>query len=183
MLKWPNRESTPSIAILISANIETTSKVVKEANDPGNRQKEAELLNQACINISSIANQMAGLIAKEKALIEGFSPKVEVKHYNVDYKKPAAWIWTAITIMMISIIMSYYFIDKSNTTAKERDYYKGESDKKDWNYMKYKYLKLYGDERMVSELESFERPQLRIPAKSQSATSSIKSAGVYQCRI
>jgi len=149
-------EKLENIEFLLASSIENTNKVVREASDPGKRQKEAEILNQAYINISSISSQIAGLITKEKALIEGFSPKVEVNHYNVDYKKPAAWIWTAIIIMFISIVVSYYFIDKNEKTSKERDYYKKESDSKDWNYMKYKYLELYGDERMVSELQSFD---------------------------
>lgn len=81
----------------------------------------------------------------------------EVRHVYIDVKNPTIWIWTAISIMVISTCLSVLFIYKAKTIEEERDYYKHESDIKDWNYMKYKYLELFGDNNTVRNLKAFDR--------------------------
>jgi hypothetical protein len=81
----------------------------------------------------------------------------EVRHVYINVKNPTIWIWTAIFIMVISTCLSVLFIYRAKKVEEERDFYKQESEIKDWNYMKYKYLELFSDNNTVRNLKAFDK--------------------------
>jgi len=139
-----------NIEFLLASAIENMNKIVADANDPQKRQKEAEILTKASERLNLLSSEISGLVSKEQALIEGFKPTVEVKHYNVDFKKPGVWIVAAIFVMVISSYVSYHFYER-------KEFYKARSDEKYDNFMKYRYLKIYGSEQTQAEITRLDK--------------------------
>jgi hypothetical protein len=139
-----------NIEFLLASAIENMNKIVADANDPQKRQKEAEILTRASERLNLLSSEISGLVSKEQALIEGFKPTVEVKHYNVDFKKPGAWIVAAIFVMVVSSYISYHFYER-------KEFYKARSDEKYDNFMKYRYLKIYGSEQTQAEITKLDK--------------------------
>lgn len=125
------------------------STFIQSANDPQKRQKEAEFLNDVRKQTEVLNEEVKGLISEEKRLVEGFNPAVEVRHYSVNVKEPLYWIAGAILAIIIAFGVSFYLYH-------EKEQYKKESEHKDWNYMKYKYLMLFSDPRTTKELKKFD---------------------------
>ena len=73
----------------------------------------------------------------------------EVKHVYVDVKNPLAWIIGAVLVIVLSSYISYYYYQKAED-------YKYQSNKKDWNYMKYRYLEVYGSPGTQKEMKDFD---------------------------
>ena len=91
-------ERLESIEILLSANINV-------ANDKAS--KEAQILIEASKSINYTSNEISGLISKEKQLIEGFNPTVEVRKTYVDFgKKAYLWVTGVAIIAVISIVIN-----------------------------------------------------------------------------
>lgn len=125
------------------------STAIQSANDPQKRQKEAEFLSDVRKQTESLNNEIKGLISEEKRLIVGFNPAVEVRHYSVNVKEPLYWIAGAILAIMLSFGVSFYLYQRMEK-------YKKESEHKDWNYMKYKYLMLFSDPRTTKQLKAID---------------------------
>lgn len=137
------KEKLESIEILLSAFINT-------ANDPEKKKAEGEALAKAVESMTSAKNEISGLISQEKALIQNFKPTYEVKNVSVNVKEPLWWIFGAMVAVLISGCVCYGLY---NTKEK----YKLESETKDWNYMKYKYLQLLWSPEMTKALNDFDK--------------------------
>lgn len=147
------------IHFLLASNIEQMNKFVKEANDPEKRQKEAQILIETAKSINSTTEAMKGLISSEKALIENFKP--EVKHtqttLSLTVNNPLGWVIGAIAAILISFAASYWMYSKWQDEKTLTEQYKQESGLKDWNYMKYKYLEMFGEPQLSSYLKAFDK--------------------------
>lgn len=137
------KDKLENLEILLSSFIQT-------ANDPKKRAEDSELFKKAIEGINSTQKEIEGLISKEKHLIENFKPVVEVKNYSINVKEPLYWIGGAIVVMLICFVISF-----SLYQSKEK--FENESAVKDWNYMKYKYLVLFGDYQTRSSLKEFDK--------------------------
>ncbi len=138
-----------NIEILLAANIETM-------NDPQKRAKEAEILIQASKELNSTSNEIKGLIAQEKRLIEGFKPTIEHKHYSIDMKNPIIWVVVCLLFCISSVIVSIFYERKYQKEHALGVKYFNESNTKDWNYMKYKWQELFGDPATIRNLKAFD---------------------------
>jgi hypothetical protein len=139
-----------NIEILLTANIESM-------NDPQKTAKEAQILIQASKELNSTSKEIKGLLAQEKELLEGFKPTVEHQHYTIDMKNPLYWVIGCILFFVISFVTTIYFKGKYEDEKDLTEKYKKESENKDDNYMKYKYLELFGDDRIFHNLKAFDK--------------------------
>ena len=144
------KEKLESIEVLLQANIAKMNKIVAEANDPKKKAEEAQILIEASKSINSSTNEMKGLILAQKKQIEGFNPKVEVKHYNIDFKKPLAWIVLTIVLLAGAIYVAYLFYDKMEM-FKERSITRRD------NYYKYEHLRYFGSKQTQMEIKNLDR--------------------------
>lgn len=153
------KEKLENIEVLLQANIAKMNKIVAEANDPEKRQKEAEILINAANSINTTTETIKGLILSEKALIDNFKPTVEVKHthLNLTVNNPLAWVLGAIAAILISFAVSYWMYYKWQEEKSLKEHYLQLSNIKDDNYMKYKYLLLFGERPIVQYLKEFDK--------------------------
>jgi len=131
-----------NIEILLAANIESM-------NDPQKRAKEAQILIEASKELNSISNEIKGLVGQERKLIEGFKPTVEHKHYAINVKNPLYWVLGSLLCCGIVIFLMFYFKGKYEDEKVLTEQYKSDSDLKDPNYMKYKYLEIFGNDYII----------------------------------
>lgn len=151
-------EKLTEIQFLLASNIEAMKKIVAEANDPKKRAEEAQILIEASKSINSTTESIKGSINVLNRQIEGFKPTVEVKHYDVNVKKPLVWILSAVGAILISFSTCYWFYSKWQNEKALKMKYKAESDLKDWNYMKYKYLEIVNpDVELRDRLKAFDK--------------------------
>jgi len=139
-----------TIEVLLMGNIKGMEKIVKDANDPEKRAKEAEILIQASKDINSATKEIAGLVSKESTLIGNFNPTVESKHYYINAKNPMWWIIATVFVMVASSFVCYEFY-------KEAKSQKAYSDNKFENFMKYRYLKVYGSDQVLKEIKDLDK--------------------------
>lgn len=143
------------IEIFVQGTAKNNEKILQALNDP----KQAQILIEAAKSINSATDSIKGLVASEKALIDNFKPTVEVKHtqLNLTVNNPLGWVLGAIAAILISFAASYWMYSKWQDEKALKERYKKDSSLKDWNYMKYKYLLLFGEPEIVDYLTDFNK--------------------------
>lgn len=158
-------EESQILAILEEVLKELNDQKKKQPKESVDRQEEIQQkiasleaqISTFCQQASKYAtsNEVATMLFRIEE-VKSIRQK-EVRHVYVNVKNPTVWIWTAISIMVISTCFSVLFYFRAKSIEEERDLYKQESEIKDWNYMKYKYLVLFGEEKLASTLKGFDK--------------------------
>ena len=139
------------------------ANIVKEANDPDKKAKEAEILIQASEKQSSLIKEFSELLSKQKTMFDNFNPKVEVRESNVNVKGFISYVVSSILVMITLAYVSYYFYEQK----------KEWKDRSSWrydNYMKYRYLKVCGTWQTQSEIKKLDKIYDSQQAKIDSTT-------------
>lgn len=137
-----------NIEIFMESTAKNNERILEELNGIKNEPKTAQILAESEKTVKRLSDEISGLILAEKRLVEGFKPVVEVRQYSVNVKEPLWWIIGAVFVMVACIFVSYSLYDS-------KEQYKQESELKDWNHMKYKYLELFGDPQTRRSLKEF----------------------------
>ncbi len=149
------KQKLEGIEFLLAANIENMNKAIKAEGQK--TQKEAENLNESAKRLNNTLDEFKGKIGLFDDTLRNFKPVVEHRTVNVDVKQPLFWILSAVFAILISFSTCYVFYSKLSKERAEKDYYRHQSDVKDWNYMKYKYLLYFGDARTSGYLKKFDQ--------------------------
>lgn len=144
------------IHFLLGSNIEQMNKIVAEANDPQKKAKEAQILIEASKSINYTLGEFSGLISKEKQLLDGFKPEVIVKHETINMKNPINWVVSCVVCCVISLGTAFFVYRLYESEKLQKEQYKKESQQKDDNYMKYKWLGLFGSRETINALKAFD---------------------------
>jgi len=137
------KEKLEGIEVLLSA-------FIRSANDPQKKKLEGEVLTKAIDSINSAQKEISGLILEEKTLIQNFKPAVEVKHYNLDIKKPLYW-YTGVAIFtcLNILVMALFFNTLQDYKKQAKDYYP--------NYMKYRYMEFYFTPESIETMNKLDK--------------------------
>ncbi len=138
-----------NIEILLTANIESM-------NDPERRAKEVQILIKASKELNTTSNEIKELVVQERKLLQGFNPTVEHKHYSIDMKNPIIWVVVCLFFCIASVVAIIVVSEKYQKEKALVVKYFHESDTKDWNYMKYKWQELFGDNATIRTLKAFD---------------------------
>lgn len=148
-------EKMEQLQAMLEANISKMNKIVSEEHQK--TFKEVEILNESAKRLNTSINDFESKITLLDEVIADFSPSVEVKHYSIDVKNPLYWILGAIAAILISFLVCLNYYNQKEAEKALKEEYKQSADMKDWNYMKYKYLLLFGSESIQKTLKDFDK--------------------------
>ena len=147
------------IEFLIAANIEQMNKANQEVSQKG--QKEAEFLILSTKQLNSTIEEFKSKFGAFDDVLRNFNPTIEQRQVMVDVKKPLFWILGAVFSILISFSTCYVFYSQLKQERLEKAHWMKQSEIKDWNYMKYKYLLMFGEPRISSYLKNFDQAYIK----------------------
>lgn len=147
------------IEFLIAANIEQMNKANQEVSQKG--QKEAEFLILSTKQLNSTLEEFKSKFGAFDDVLRNFNPTIEQRQVMVDVKKPLFWILGAVFSILISFSTCYVFYSQLKQERLEKAHWMKQSEIKDWNYMKYKYLLMFGEPRISSYLKNFDQAYIK----------------------
>lgn len=147
------------IEFLIAANIEQMNKANQEVSQKG--QKEAEFLILSTKQLNSTIEEFKSKFGAFDDVLRNFNPTIEQRQVMVDVKKPLFWILGAVFSILISFSTCYVFYSQLKQERLEKAHWMKQSEIKDWNYMKYKYLLMFGEPRISNFLKNFDQAYIK----------------------
>ena len=109
-------------------------------------------------------------------LVTATLPLPQHKHYTVDMKNPLYWVLGSLLCCGIAIFLMFYYEGKYEAEKVLTEQYKSESDLKDSNYMKYKYLEFFGNDYTVHFLKELDKDYAKNMKKLDSKVNNFEQA-------